>query len=77
MASELLTVDEAADRLRLKKSYIYKLKCQGRLPSVKPTGGKLLFESDALDAFIKRGRISADYELADAAIATLNQGHHR
>jgi len=74
MASKLLTVDEAAIRLRLKKSYVYKLKCLGRLPSVKPTGGKLLFESDALDAFIARGRISADYELADQAVAALNRG---
>jgi len=66
-----LTLPEAAEYLGFTRGYTYKLVYKGLLPNYKPTGGKLYFLREDLDAFIRRNRRSADYELRDRADAIL------
>ena len=67
-----LSVDEAAKFTGLKKSYLYKLVCQGKISYYKPMGGRVFFKQEDLEAFIFRGRQAADFELADRADGLLN-----
>jgi excisionase family DNA binding protein len=69
-----LSVTEAAEFLGLKPSYIYKLIYLGRIPHYKPTGGRVFFKQEELEAFVFRGRSSADYELLEKADGLLNRG---
>jgi excisionase family DNA binding protein len=66
--------DEASRILHLRKSYLYKLTHEGRLPCYRPggKGGKVLFAVDELEAYILRGKVSANYELDAQAEAILN-----
>jgi excisionase family DNA binding protein len=49
----LLTVDEAAERLRAKPKRVYDLVEDGRLPKV-PDGRRVLIDSRDLDAYLER-----------------------
>lgn len=51
----LLDVEAAAERIGLAPSTLYKLAARNALPSVK-IGGRLLFESDALDTYVVQHR---------------------
>lgn len=66
--------DEAAEILHLKKSYLYKLTHRGLIPFYRPggSGKKVLFALDELEAYIRRGKVSAGYELDTQADAILN-----
>ena len=66
-------VDRAATYLSFTKTYLYKLVYMKRIAYFKPTGGKLYFRKEDLDAFIFRGRRAADYELVDQAEDLLNK----
>lgn len=66
-----LSVDDAAAYCNLKKSYIYKLIHEKRIPHYKPTGGKVFFKLTDLQEFVFRGRISASYEMNDMALSNL------
>jgi len=67
-----LSIDEAATFTGLTKSYLYKLCHFGKISFFKPTGGKLYFRQEDLEAFIFRGRRAADYELESRAESLLN-----
>jgi excisionase family DNA binding protein len=67
MDKRILDVDQAAAYTGFKRSYIYKLCHLGRIPYYRPTGGKVYFVEDELEAFLLRGRRAADYELAETA----------
>lgn len=54
-AQALIDVDAAADRLGLSVSTVYRLSRRQTLPSVK-VGERLLFEPEALDAYIASNR---------------------
>ena len=69
---KVLSVDEAAEFIGLKKSYLYKLTHQKRIPHYKPMGGRVFFKREELEAFIFRNRQSADYEISKKAEAMLN-----
>lgn len=45
---KVLNINEAADFLRMKKSYLYKLTAAGTVPHSKPNGGLLYFDKDEL-----------------------------
>ena len=62
-----LNVSETAVYTGLKPSYLYKLIHLKRIPYYKPLGGRVFFKQDDLEAFIFRGKQSADYELAERA----------
>jgi len=66
-----LTLNEAADYLGLSTSFVYKLTASCRLTHYKPSGGRLYFLREDLDAYILRGRRAGDYELSAAADAHL------
>lgn len=68
------TLPEAAEYLGIKRSFLYKLTSQGRIPYFKPTGGKLYFTQEDLDSYLYRNRRAADYELQDRAEAALIGG---
>jgi len=57
-----LTIDEAAEFTGLKKTYIYRLVYEKKIPHYKPLGGRLYFKLKELEDFIFRNRMSADYE---------------
>jgi excisionase family DNA binding protein len=62
-----LSVTEAAAYTGLSKTYLYKLIYLKKIPHYKPTGGRVFFKQEELDAFIFRGRVSANYELHEQA----------
>jgi len=62
-----LSVDQAAEFTGLKKNYLYKLIYLKKIPYYKPTGGKIFFKQEELEAFIFRNRQGADYEIASHA----------
>ena len=70
--AEPLDVVKAAAYLGFTKAYLYKLVHMGKIACFKPTGGKRFFKKSDLEAFIFRGRKSADYELAEQAGNILN-----
>jgi excisionase family DNA binding protein len=72
--SKPLTVEEAMNFLGYSRSYIYKLVHWKKIPCHKPTGkgGKLLFKRSELEEFCYRNKQLADYEVAEAAEAILN-----
>ncbi len=51
--TRFLSVDETASFLGIRKSYLYKLVHERRLPCYKPLGGKILFDPDELENFIR------------------------
>jgi len=67
MNTKALSVTEAATYTGLSKTYLYKLIHLKKIPHYKPTGGKVFFKQEELDAFIFRNKISADYELREQA----------
>ena len=67
-----LTIDEAADFLRLKKGYLYKLVSQKKIPHYKPRGGYICFKQSELNDYAFKGKVNADYEVKQQAEATLN-----
>ena len=67
MDTKIITVDEAAALLDVKKSYLYKLTFRRAIPHYKPCGKKLYFDRDELVAWIKSNRVSTDEELDQEA----------
>jgi excisionase family DNA binding protein len=51
MVQELMTVDEIADYLRVKKRTIYEWLKKGKIPAVK-TVGQWRFKKDKIDAWL-------------------------
>jgi excisionase family DNA binding protein len=62
------TFGEAADYLRLSKSYLYKLTSKGQIGHYKPQGKLIYFEKSELDRWILRNRICTDTELEEIAV---------
>jgi len=74
---EYVSVDEAAQFLGFKKSYLYKLVFQKALPYYKPLNGKLLFDRAELEALVRAGRVSSVAELSAKADNILNEAATR
>jgi len=73
----MITPTQAAEYLGIKLSYLYKLNTLHKVPYHKPGGGKIFYVKEDLDAYLGRGRVSADYELADQAADILNRKRGR
>jgi excisionase family DNA binding protein len=69
-----LGVAEAAAFTGLSPNYLYKLIHLRKIPFYKPTGGRVYFRRAELEEFVFRGKISADYEVAQKADQVLNRG---
>jgi len=72
-----LSIDEACAMLHLRKSYVYKLINEHRLPYFKPLGGRILFDQAELESFVRKSRISTNAELSSEADAIINSRKHR
>ena len=69
MTNNLLTTDEAAQYLGIKKSYLHKLMMNKVIPYYKPNGKLCYFEREDLDKWIRRIRIATQEEIDQEAIA--------
>ena len=69
---QYLDINEASSLLHLKKSYIYRLVSERRLPFYKPSGGRILFDRQELEGIVKTSRVSTNKELNARADDILN-----
>ena len=60
---EYLTLQQAAEYLGYKPSYMYKLTHRRLIPFYKPTNKKIYFKKSDLDAWIKRNRQKSKSEI--------------
>jgi len=63
-----LTAQEAADLLGIAKSTLYKMTMRRVIPSYRPTGGKLVFRREDLEAFLFSNRRASRTELDAQAV---------
>ena len=63
MQKEILSVDEAAAFLGMKKSYLYKLTMARKLPHYKPMGKMVYFRKTELEQWLLSNRCATDEEL--------------
>ncbi len=54
--SNLLTIDEVSEKIRLKRSTIYKLICMKKIPYLK-LGSRVLFDPDRLDEWVQEHNV--------------------
>ncbi len=64
---EVLTLEEAAQYMGLKKSYLYKLTMRREIPHYKPNGKMCYFKRAELVAWLTDNRVATAAELDDAA----------
>jgi excisionase family DNA binding protein len=65
-----LTVEQAADFLGLKPSYIYNLVFYGKLVAYRPGGKRLLFKVSDLERYAYRNQVGGHSERADSILNT-------
>jgi excisionase family DNA binding protein len=63
-----LTVDQAADFLHLKPSYIYNLVFYGKLTAYRPGGKRLLFKISNLEKYAYGNKVGGHSDRADAIL---------
>ena len=63
-----LNVQEAAEFLNLKPSYIYNLVFYGKLTAYKPSGKRLLFKVSDLEKYAYRHKVGGHSDRADAIL---------
>ena len=66
---KMLTVSEAAEYLRVKPSYIYKLTMNRAIPYYKPRGKVCYFDKEDLDAHFRQIRIAPQSEIDERVSA--------
>lgn len=74
MEKNILSFVEAAAYTGFAESYLYKLTSARKIPHYKPTGRKLFFKRDELDAWILRNPVKTDEQL-DREAATYIATH--
>lgn len=78
MDKNYLTSKEAADYIGTTRGYLYKLAFQQhKIPYYSPTGRKMLFKREELDAWIEKGRVSTNDELESKAATDAALYHKR
>lgn len=63
MQKEILSADEAAMFLGLKKSYLYKLTMARKIPFYRPMGKMVYFRKTELEQWLLSNRCATDEEL--------------
>jgi excisionase family DNA binding protein len=63
-----LNVEQAAEFLNLKPSYIYNLVFYGKLTAYKPSGKKLLFKVSDLEKYAYGNKVGGHSERADSIL---------
>ena len=72
-----MTPEAAAEYLSITRGSLYNLVHLKKITCYKPSGKMLYFRKADLDAYITRGQVLADFEVARNAERTLIQGAHR
>ena len=72
MIKEFLTIDEAADFLRISKSLLYKLTRTKEIPTYKPNGKNIYIHRNDLNRWISQNKTLSEEELEEKAIWRLN-----
>lgn len=72
---EYITVDETAKLLNLKKSYIYSLIHQRKIPFYKPFGKRVYFNKQELLKWIKKSKIKSVDEVEEEYNKQKNSGN--
>ncbi|MDR2729710.1 MAG: helix-turn-helix domain-containing protein [Treponema sp.] len=63
-----LTVEQAADFLNLKPSYIYNFVFYGKLTAYRPSGKRLLFKISDLEKYAHRNQVGNHSDRADSIL---------
>ena len=63
----LLTAEEAASYIGIKKSYLHKLMMKKEIPFFKPNGKLCYFDRQDLDKWMRRIRIASNQEIDSQA----------
>ena len=63
----LLTTEEAASYMGIKKSYLHKLMMKKEIPFFKPNGKLCYFDRQELDKWMRRIRIASNQEIDSQA----------
>lgn len=66
---EVLTADEAAKYLGVKKSYLYKLTMRRQIPFFRPMGKMCYFNRKELEQWLQTNRVATENELRQQANA--------
>lgn len=66
---EVLTIEEAAQYMGLKLSYVYKLTMTRELPHYKPFGKNIYFKRTELENWLLMNKIATNLELNSRALA--------
>ena len=61
--AEFIGIDEAAEYLRLKKSYLYNLVYRKQIPFYKPNGKKIYFNKLELSSWITTSKVKTVQEI--------------
>lgn len=59
----MLNTKETAKYLKLSKQYVRRLYNQGKLVGYRPNGGKIYFDLEDLDNFLRRNRKMSEEEI--------------
>lgn len=74
---EVLTSDEAARYMGIKKSYLYKLTMRQEIPHYKPLGKMCYFNRVELEQWLQSNRVATADELSQKAQAYCMKGGRR
>jgi excisionase family DNA binding protein len=72
-----LNVQQAAEFLNLKPSYVYNLVFFGKLTAYKPSGKKLLFKISDLERYAYRNKVGDRSDHADSILNAVQKGKPR
>lgn len=64
---EIMNLDECVQLTSLKKSTIYKLTHQRRIPFFKPTGSRIYFKRDEILKWLQSNPVDSDREIDESA----------
>lgn len=64
---EVLTTEEAAAYMGMRKSYLYKLTMNKKIPHYKPMGKVCYFQRKELEEWLLSNRVATDEELTEKA----------
>ncbi|HLW40201.1 MAG TPA: helix-turn-helix domain-containing protein [Brumimicrobium sp.] len=73
----ILTLKEASEYTGLSLSYLYKLTHTNSIAHSKPTGKKIYFEREKLDAFMKNGAVKTISELEEEVYSHANRNRRK
>ena len=60
---EWLSVEDLGREFGLSRKFVYSLTCGRKLPHFKPTGRKVFFRREDVEAFLQSGRIKTASEI--------------